>query len=290
MRTILVLAVLAAGAGWFLTIPETVSEDDVAGLAGDPVAGESIFHAAGCASCHAAEGATGDAKLVLAGGRRFPSDFGTFIAPNISSDTTQGVGAWSDLDLITAIVEGTSPDGQHYYPAFPYPAYGKADLSDVVDLVAYMRTLPADATPSVPHEVAFPFNVRRGLGLWKILYADQGWALEDPASDQIARGRYLSEALAHCGDCHTPRNAIGGPLLDQWFQGAPVPGSATDRFPAINAAELPWSEGDIAYYLETGFTPDFDSAGGHMVDVIENMAKLTEEDRAAIAAYVLAIP
>lgn len=290
IRFIFALAILAAGAGWFMTIPKTVSEDQIAGMTGDAAAGETIFNAAGCASCHSAEEARGEEKLVLTGGRRFPSDFGTFVAPNISSDPTHGVGNWSDLELITAIVEGTSPDGRHYYPAFPYPSYGKAELSDIVDLVAYLRTLPADATPSQPHDVGFPFTVRRGLGLWKLLYGDPDWVLTNPPTPEIERGRYLAEALAHCGDCHTPRNAIGGSLTDQWFEGAPVPGSTRGRFPNITPDELGWNAADLAYYLETGFTPDFDSAGGHMVDVIDNTAKLSQEDRAAIAAYVLAIP
>lgn len=290
LRALVGFAILAGIAGWFLTVPDRLEEAEIAGLTGDPVAGEQVFYAAGCASCHSAQDARGDDKLVLSGGRSFPSDFGTFIAPNISSDPVFGIGSWSDLELATAIVKGTSPDGRHYFPVFPYTAYAKAELQDIVDLISYIRTLPADATPSQPHDVSLPFSIRRGVGAWKLLYARDDWVLTNPPNAEIERGRYLVEALVHCAECHTPRTPLGGLIGERWFEGAPVPGSAKENFPPINSASLEWSAVDIAYYLETGFTPTFDSAGGQMVDVIENMARLTPQDRDAIAAYVKSIP
>ncbi|MEO0992070.1 MAG: cytochrome c, partial [Pseudomonadota bacterium] len=153
-----------------MTQPERVDPDTIADLSGNAAEGELVFHASGCASCHAAPDAEGDAKLVLSGGQRFPSPFGTFLAPNISSDPDVGIGGWSDEEIVSAVMYGTSPNGRHYYPAFPYVSYRRAEPQDVVDLAAFLRTLPADPTPSDAHELGFPYNIRRGIGFWKLLY------------------------------------------------------------------------------------------------------------------------
>lgn len=288
--TLFVLALAGAGVTWVLTAPDTTLPEGHAGLTGDAARGEAVFWAGGCASCHAAEGAQGDARLVLAGGRRFPSDFGTFVAPNISPDPEQGLGRWSQEDFVRAMTRGVSPDGQHYYPAFPYTAYAKATPQDIADLWAFLRTLPSDATPSTPHEIGFPFSIRRSVGAWKLLFAnDDGWAVDPVPSPEAERGRYLSEALAHCGECHTPRNALGALDTAQWFAGAPNP-SGQGRIPDIRPGALTWSEADIRGYLKTGFTPEFDSAGGHMAEVVRNLSNLPDQDLAAIAAYLKAVP
>ena len=272
--------------GWFITRPSPLPASALDGLSGDAERGKIIFAAAGCASCHTAP--EGD-PLILAGGQRFPSDFGTFIAPNISPDPVHGIGAWSDLDLASAITQGVSPGGAHYYPAFPYSAYNKAELADIVDLIAYLRTLPPSAEPSQPHDVGFPFNIRASLGGWKFLFSSQDWALADAATPEITRGRYLVEALGHCTECHTERNALGGLKRDRWLAGAPNP-SGEGRIPNITPTGLDWSAGEIAEYLKSGFTPEFDTAGGEMVAVIKNTSQLTDADRSAIAAYLKAIP
>ena len=287
---IILLALGGLSLFWMITKPAQLDADVLAGLTGDSEQGELVFHAAGCASCHAAPDAKGADKLRLAGGRKFPSDFGTFIAPNISPDPTHGIGAWSDLELVTAITKGVSPEGKHYFPAFPYGAYDKAEKGDIVSLIAYLRTLPADATPSQPHDVGFPFNIRRLQGGWKFLFQKDGWVMENADTPQLERGRYLVESLSHCAECHTPRNRLGGLNTKAWLTGAPIPGKTRGRSPGITPSDLEWSEDEIVEYLTSGFTPDFDSAGGHMVDVIENMEKLPLEDRQAIAAYLKALP
>lgn len=280
IRIGIVLAVLGGALGLWLTHPDRVDPTDYAGLTGSPDRGEMVFHAAGCHSCHAAEG-----ELALAGGQAFPSDFGTFYAPNISSDPQHGIGAWTVNDFANAVQRGVSPDGQHYYPAFPYGSYARMTNQDLVDLWAYMLLQPASATPSKDLDVGFPFNFRRSLGGWKLLFANEDWVIDPTPSD---RGRYLVEALAHCGECHTPRNALGGLDLANWLTGAPNP-SGEGRVPGITPAQLGWSANDIAFYLESGFTPDFDSVGGHMVAVVDNMAKLPAEDRQAIAEYLIGL-
>lgn len=286
LKILMILAVLGLAAFWFPTRPSRVDPAALAGLSGDVARGETVFWAAGCASCHAAPRAEGASRTTLSGGMAFPSPFGTFHAPNISPDPTHGIGNWSVTDLANAMLHGTSPQGAHYYPAFPYTSYARAALQDVADLHAYVMTLPASAIPSLPHDVGFPFNIRRTLGGWKLLFAGSGWVTDVPPEHE--RGRYLVEALGHCGECHTPRNALGGLDYDRWLQGAPDP-SGKGRVPAITPDRLDWSARDIAAYLATGFTPEFDSAGGHMADVVQNMAHLPESDLAAIAAYLKAL-
>ena len=261
-----------------------LDDADGVGLVGSALDGELIYHAAGCASCHSAQDTD-----ALSGGKSFISAFGTFYAPNISTHLENGIGEWSTYDLANAIMAGVSPDGAHYYPAFPYTTYAKMDVQDTVDLIAYLRSLPEDASPSRDHDVGFPFNIRRLLGGWKMLFASDDWVVADVSTPELERGRYLVEALGHCAECHTPRNPLGGLQTDEWMRGAENP-SGEGRVPSIHPDDLGWSVGDITYYLETGFTPDFDTAGGNMVDVVVNTAKLPAEDREAIAAYLVALP
>jgi mono/diheme cytochrome c family protein len=288
IRSLLVLAILAGGALFWFTLPAPLSASAVEGLTGDAARGERIFTAAGCASCHMAEGATGEAQMVLTGGQRFPSDFGTFIAPNISQDPEHGIGGWSLLDLANTLTRGVSRGGEHLYPALPYASYARMQLQDVADLYAYMKTLPADPTPSLPHEIGFPFNIRMSLGGWKLLFLSGDWSLPGNLTPTEDRGRYLVEALAHCGECHTPRNVLGGMDKSRWLAGAPNPADPTGqrRIPNITPAALDWTEEEIAYYLTSGFTPEFDSVGGQMAHVVENFGKLPPEDAAAVAAYL----
>ncbi len=288
IRILIFLSVAGLAAFYFVTRPQKVDPDLFAALSGDVERGTTLFHAAGCASCHAAPKAEFSEAPVLSGGQKFPSDFGTFHAPNISSDPQHGIGGWTLLEFANAVQAGVSPDGAHYYPAFPYTAYAKMKPQDVADLKSFMDTLPASDIPSLAHDVGFPLNILRTFGGWQLLFGTQDWIITEPATAEIERGRYLVEALAHCGECHTPRNALGGLDRAKWLQGAAIPGEG--KVPAISAAHLEWSPSDIAYYLETGFTPEFDSAGGAMTHVVENMGQLSASDRESIAAYLKLIP
>ncbi len=285
---LIILALLGGAAFWFLTAPQRADPDLFAGVSGDAERGETIFWAGGCASCHAAPGAKGDDRLVLAGGYRIVSPFGTFVTPNISP-SGEGMAGWSVEDLGNALLHGTSPDGRHYYPSFPYGTYQHIEPQDIADLKAFLDTLPPSDTADAPHEVGFPFTIRRGVGLWKRVNMTSDWVLQEATTPELERGRYLVEALGHCAECHTPRDMTGGLDRSQWMAGAPNP-SGKGRIPAITPDKLDWSATDIAYYLETGLTPDYDSAGGQMVSVIANMGHLTKEDRTAIAAYLKALP
>ncbi|MDQ0440236.1 mono/diheme cytochrome c family protein [Kaistia dalseonensis] len=287
------IAIFGGGAFWYLTRPQPLSAAVLPDVPGDAAKGETLFWAGGCASCHAAPGATGEDRLKLGGGVAIASPFGTFHAPNLSPDKTNGIGNWSTLDFVNAMKQGLAPDGSHLYPAFPYTSYQRMTIADLVDLKAFLDTLPAVTTANKPHELPFPFGIRRGIGLWKLLYLDgQTFEPVPSKSDEINRGAYLVEGPGHCNECHTPRTALGGLDRSRALGGAPDP-SGKGTVPNITPGEGgigDWSADDIANFLKTGFTPDFDSVGGTMVEVQENMAKLSDEDRQAIAAYLKDVP
>lgn len=291
----LLLGIAGGAAFWLLTSPDRLDAGEVAALGtGDAVRGERIFNAGGCSSCHARPKSEGEARLQLAGGVELNTPFGTFVAPNISQDPRDGIGLWSLEDFANAMLRGVSPEDEHYYPAFPFTSYARMAPGDIADLYSYMRTLPAVAGAAPDHRLGFPFNIRRGLGLWKRLHLDGEpvIALADDAPDAVRRGRYLVEGPGHCGECHTPRDLTGGVKTDEWLAGA-VAAEGTGNIPNITSGEGGiggWSQDEIAYFLESGFTPDFDSAGGAMAEVIKNTALLAPQDRDAIAAYLKAVP
>ncbi|MDX8499385.1 cytochrome c [Mesorhizobium sp. VK4C] len=291
---VIVLGGAGAIAGWALSAPARLDAVATAQLGpGDAARGKRIFNAGGCTSCHARPGSKGDARLELAGGLELKTPFGTFVPPNISQDQKDGIGAWSEADFANAMLKGVSPSGEHFYPAFPYASYARMKPADVADLYAFMKTLPAVAGKAPGHKLSFPFNIRRGIGLWKRLYLspEPVIALPDGAPDKVLAGRYLVEGPGHCGECHSPRDFAGGVKKAEWLAGA-VAAEGKGVVPNItpDGGTKDWSESDIANYLETGFTPDFDSVGGAMVEVQRNMAQLTADDRAAIAAYLKAVP
>ncbi|MER9425269.1 cytochrome c [Mesorhizobium sp. M0317] len=291
----LVLGVVGAGAGWLLSAPVKLDTDTLAQLGpGDAARGRRIFNAGGCTSCHAKPGSQGDGRLQLVGGLELKTPFGTFVPPNISQDPKDGIGAWTVEDLANAMLKGVSPSGEHFYPAFPYASYARMKPADIADLYAFLKTLPAVAGKAPDNSLTFPFNIRRGLGLWKRLHLSKEpvTAFADGTPDLVLAGRYLVEGPGHCGECHTPRDVTGGTRKSQWLAGAAA-AEGSGIVPNITSGEGglgDWSEADIANYLETGFTPDFDSVGGAMVDVQRNMAELPPADRAAIAAYLKAVP
>jgi mono/diheme cytochrome c family protein len=291
-KLLIALAVLAVAGGvvfWLLTIPRTASAAALAPRQPDLANGRTMFIAGGCSGCHAVPG--DDDKTRLGGGLGLKSPFGTFYVPNISPDRRDGIGAWSEADFVNAVSRGTSPDGQHYYPAFPYTSYQRMQLGDLRDLFSYLKTLPPVAGKVRDHDMAFPFGFRRGLGLWKLLYLDGERFKPDPAkSAELNRGAYLVEGPGHCAECHSPRNFLGGIITTQRFAGGPNP-EGKGWIPNITPKELgDWSEKDIAYLLESGQTLDGDAVGGSMAEVVRHTAQLAAEDRSAIAAYIKSLP
>ncbi len=278
---------------WVLTIPQVIAPDELPQQAGDQKKGEYIFYASGCASCHSAPGAKGDDILQLAGGKSFKSPFGTFFAPNISTHKEQGIGGWTTIEFVNAVMRGVSANGAHLYPSFPYMSYQRMKISDVVDMKAFMDSLPASSKESLPHDLPLPFRLRRGLGLWKLLFMDYQTFTPDPdATAQVNRGAYLVNGPGHCSECHTTRNILGGPVTDWAFAGAPEP-SGKGTIPNITPHRQgigSWTQDDISTALKTGFLPEYETFGGSMIAVQENMERLTDEDLAAMAAYLKSLP
>lgn len=277
---------------WALTVPRFLPNVLNFGNSGNAVEGEDVFNIAGCGSCHSADGAEAEDKLILSGGRSFPSPFGTFYAPNISPDPEFGIGGWSTYDLANAMMNGVSPNGKHYYPAFPYTSFARMEIKDIIDLKAFLDSLPLSSEPSVPHDLPFFAKWRRPVGVWKQFFFDPAPIYPDSADGLIERGRYLVEGPGHCTECHTSRNLLGGLIPSAYMAGAPAPegpGFVPNITPHADGLES-WTENQIAQYLSSGFTPEFDSVGGLMVEVVENTALLSAEDRRAIAAYLKSIP
>jgi len=257
----------------------------------DPENGRVMFFAGGCTSCHATPNQ--DDKLRLGGGYALKSPFGTFHIPNISPHKQDGIGSWSTADFIRAMREGTSPDGRPYYPAFPYASYAKMSESDLADLFAFMQTLPAVEGKAPDHDLPFPYNIRRGVGLWKLAFLDGKPFAPDPSKpDSWNRGAYLVNGPGHCAECHSERNFAGAIIEDRRFAGGPDPegrGSVPNITPSPSGIGG-WTEDDLVTLLTTGETPNFDTVGGPMGSVVHNTAQLPEADRRAIAEYLLSLP
>ena len=292
-RWLLGLAALLALALLPLSHPRRLDDQAIAASPGDAVQGARLFRIGGCASCHAMPGARGDARLLLGGGGPLTTRFGTFRAPNISPSIAHGIGNWSLADFANAMQRGVAPDGTLLYPAFPYASYARMTPADIANLFAFLKTLPAVETPSPENDVGFPFNIRRGIGLWQRFFLSDEPVVPLPrgGGPELRRGRYLVEGPGHCGECHTARTLGGAGGLDpaRWLAGA-QDAEGKGKVPNITPASLKWSAAEIADYLKTGFTPDYDSVGGSMAEVQRNLADASDVDRAAIAAYLKAVP
>ncbi len=254
--------------------------------------GEYIYRAAGCHGCHT------DAKhggKPLAGGQALATPFGTFYSPNITPDAETGIGRWSEQDFLRALREGRSPAGDHYYPSFPYPSYTKLNAEDLHALWAYLKAQTPVKQVNRKHDLKWFARPRTFVGSWKGLYFTPGVYKSDALkSTAWNRGAYLAEAAAHCGECHTPRGALGGIKSGMHYAGtregpddSVIPNITPDKKTGIGR----WRVRELAEYLETGMKPDGDSAGELMAEVIDNgLRYLHKDDLAAIAEYVLSLP
>jgi mono/diheme cytochrome c family protein len=251
--------------------------------------GKYIFDAAGCYGCHTEAGGA-----PMAGGGPLRTPFGTFYAPNITPDPEYGIGQWSEADFIRALREGVSPRGQHFYPVFPYPSYTRMTTQDMRDLRAYLGTIAPAKKPSRVHEVSFPYSMRSTLIPWKWLNFNAGEFKPDAKHDAAwNRGAYLVETLTHCGECHTPRNILGGLERGQWLSGArmPVGDLVASNLTPDKTGLADWSTVDIVDALESGTLPEGGTLGEEMGEVVKNStSKMRPDDRQAIAAYLKSLP
>jgi mono/diheme cytochrome c family protein len=289
VAAILAAALLCFAAFWVLTKPQTLSADALAAHTPDLGNGRTLFYAGDCASCHATP--TQKDMTRLGGGRALKTKFGIFYPPNISSDRADGIGAWSEAEFITAMTKGIGPGGRQLYPVFPYTSFQRITDSDLADLFAFIKTLPAVKGRAPADEVSFPFSFRRFIGLWKLLYLDGEPFQPDPdRSDIWNRGAYLANGAGHCAECHSPRNFLGGVVKGERFAGGPNP---VDKgwVPNITQQHLAkWLVKDIAYLLDTGMTLNGDSVGSSMSEVVKNLSHLSNDDRMAIATYIKSLP
>ncbi len=303
-RALVIIAAIVVVAGfvafWTVTIPATVPASALPAYTPNVANGKTMFDAGGCASCHAVPNKDQDKvdRTRLGGGLALPTSFGTFYAPNISPDPNDGIGRWSEANFVSALWDGTARGGEHLFPAFPYPSYRHMKLDDVRDLFAYLKTLPPVPGKTRRHDLAFPFGIRRLVGIWKLLFLHGGPFVPDPSkSDEYNRGAYLVNGPGHCAECHSPRNVLGGIIDSERFAGGPTP-DGKDWVPNITPIGLrqgdnasdPWSEKDIASFLDDGQEPSGDYAGGAMTEVISNTSLLSAPDREAIALYIASLP
>lgn len=292
MKKVIAIAALGlafAGMGaaglWAWPIGKPVRLDTPAG---DVQRGAYLARMAGCIACHT--DVKGGGKP-LAGGMALETKFGTFYSPNLTTDRNDGIGAWSIEDFARAVRQGVSPDGETYYPAFPFAFYGGLSDQDIADLWAAFQTVPPVAEPSRAQDLNFPFSFRSGLKLWRALFLKRGGSSPEPGKSAAwNRGKFIVEGPAHCGACHTPRNFAGAREAELALHGSdelPDGGKA----PPITAAALKkkgWTRKDIAYALKTGLMPDGDAFGGSMGEVVrDGTSFLTKDDLNAIATYLL---
>ena len=282
-RSIVILLLFTLGliSHFILTSPKHIQTGSILDLEGVFVRGERIFYAAGCGNCHL--GSDTSKKLLLAGGTAFETQFGTFYAPNVSMSKEYGIGEWSLEDFYRAIKLGQSPEGKHYYPVFPYTSYSRMSGQDIVDLWNFWQTLPISTKPSKEHKLFLPFNMRSNIGVWKSLFMK-----DEFVGDKQNPATYLVEALAHCAECHTPRNMFGALKTKKWMRGASNP-NGEGQIPSIHPDDLKWTQEEIAEYLRSGLTPNYDVVGGNMALVVENLSKLSDEDLRSIASYIKSV-
>jgi len=248
--------------------------------------GEYLVRAAGCVSCHTDHDNKG---AFLAGGRELKTTFGTFYTPNITSDTVDGIGSWSEHDLIQALQQGVAPDGSHYYPVFPYTSYTKLQQADIRAMAAYLLSVKPIAKNNLEHETPW-YLFRWVMAVWKWLFFEPGEFKPDPKHDKpYNRGAYLV-AIGHCTECHTPRDTKGVLDTERYLSGTKdgpdseaIPNITPDRKTGIGQ----WRQSDIGYYLKTGELPDGDFSGSLMAEVIDDGTRyLTDDDLKSVALYL----
>ena len=269
----------------------TLTQADLAAGEEDQVErGQYLVRAGGCFSCHTAKGGE---KLV--GGRPLTTPFGTFYSPNITPDPDTGIGRWADAQFLRALRDGVRPDGANYFPVFPYPSFTGITDSNALAMKAYLFSLPPVHQKNRPHDVPFPISLRWLQTGWELLFFTPGPFQSAPdRSVAYNRGAYLVTALAHCGECHTPRNLLGATQLGQQLAATPdgpdgqlVPNITPDPTTGIGR----WDKDDVVELLRTGATPEQSRVKGAMREVIEDGLKyLTKDDLRAIADYLFAQP
>jgi mono/diheme cytochrome c family protein len=302
--TILAVALTGLGALWWLASspgPMTFAGGKTVALAdyqgADPTGvpgewagasvirrGEYLTLAADCQACHTAPGG-----MPFAGGRALVLPFGTLYSTNITPDGETGIGHYSDTDFLRVIHRGIRPDGGRLYPAMPYSSYTYMTDADALAIKAYLFSLSPVHAPAPPSAMRFPFNQRWLMVFWSLMFnADRRFEPKPDRSAQWNRGAYLAEALAHCGECHTPRNLLQGLDHRQKFAGAVQSGWRAYNVTVDMVSGIgDWSDAELVDYLQTAHAVGRGTASGPMGEAVElSLRHLTPSDAAAIAAYL----
>ena len=248
--------------------------------------GEYLARAADCVACH-----TTVNGQPFAGGRAFATPFGELYSTNITSDKQRGIGGWSDDDFLKAVREGIGKEG-NLYPAMPYTSYTAMSRDDVLAIKAYLISLPAAAQSNRVNKIGFPFNQRWSLKFWNsAFFQSKRFQVDQAQTDEWNRGAYLTTALGHCGECHTPRN-LGLAVSDhRALAGTPIEGwLAPNLTPDASSGLGDWSEEQLLSYLKTGHAEGRSSASGPMAEVIENsLQHLSDADLRSMTRYLRSV-
>jgi len=237
-----------------------------------------------CSTCHTTRGGS-----TFAGGRAIPTPFGSIYSTNITPDPSTGIGRWSSRAFARAMREGVDREGRHLYPAFPYDHFTLLTDADIDALYAFFMTRPPVRAQTSRNDVPFPLSFRPLLAGWKLLFFRPGRYHADAQRDAVwNRGAYLAEGIAHCGACHTPRNAFGAEKPNQHFAGGSAEGWHAYSLNSMSQAPLAWDVSAMELYLRNGWHASHGVAHGPMAAVTDNMAGVTASDVRAVAEYVVA--
>jgi len=285
---LVIVLVAGVGAAVYMLKPVQGPARDLT-LVGDVARGQYLIRIGDCITCHT-DKKNGVAEL--SGGPGLVTQFGTFYAPNITSDPDAGIGKWTIEQFSKALSDGEGPQG-HLYPAFPYDSYTLMSDQEIADLFAALKEVPPVTTPSRPHDVTFPFNIRLAAAGWKnLFFTPHRYEADASHTDKWNRGRYLVYGPGHCVMCHTPRNVLGAIEKGKELTGNPAGGTG-GKAPSLQAARLTergYDVAGIASALSDGFTPNFDVLGSAMGEVItDGTSHWTDEDREAVASYLLGV-
>jgi mono/diheme cytochrome c family protein len=294
LATIAFVVAVAAVAFWGLTRPDPLPAAAIPTHQADLRSGETLFHAGSCRACHTAPaGAPGADRGLPAGGTPFPTPVGVFYPQNLTPDPETGIGRWSEVDFVNAMRRGLSPRGTHYFPAFPYASYRSMTMADLLDLRAYLMSLPPVKSP--PRQAAVPLLAfaRRGVGLWKrVAFRQPTFSPEPGHTPSWTRGAYLANAPGHCGECHTRKNRLMVADESRHLAGGPHPGGE-GKVPSLRGllARKKYKDvDDLVLALQNGETLGYeDLSSGGMAAIQENLALLPEGDLRAISEYLLSL-
>jgi mono/diheme cytochrome c family protein len=290
------VALLVAGAAafWALTRPSPLPAAAIPAHAVDLRNGETLYHAGSCLACHKSpDGAPGADRGLPSGGTPFPTPVGTFYPQNLTPDPETGLGRWSETDFVNAMRRGISPSGTHYFPAFPYASYRSMTMPDLLDLRAFLKSLPPVSSPPRDAEVPLLPLARRAVGLWKrIAFRRPPWSPEPGHPPSWTRGAYLVSAPGHCGECHTPKDRLMVADESRHLAGGPHPGGE-GKVPSLRGllARKKYADAaDLVLALQNGETLGYEGlSSGGMAAIQANLARLPEADVRAIADYLLSM-